>query len=285
MTTLALTGATGQLGRLVIAELLSRGVVPADLVAIVRDATKAQALVDAGLQVRVADYDDPTTLRAALGGVDRLLLISGNAFGQRVAQHRNVIEAAQATRVRHLTYTSLLRADTNTMPLAEEHHITEQLLKDSGIPTIVLRNGWYVENYTDQLDTYRRVGAIVGAGGTARVAPAPRAAYPAAAASALLADSITPAVYELAGPSASLPELAATLSKVTGQDLPYRAVSLDEYRSGLIEAGLDEDTAAFYTGLEAGTAAGELDGTTIDLERLLGRTPTDLHTSISNSIN
>ena len=283
MTTYALTGATGQLGSLVVPELLTRGVPPSDLVAVVRDATKAQPLADAGVQVRVADYDQPDALRTALSGVDRLLLISSSAVGQRTAQHANVINAAKHSGVTRIVYTSLLKADTNTTPLGEEHRATEQLLTDSGIPAVVLRNGWYVENYTSQLDTYKAVGAIVGASGQARVAPAPRSDYAAAAAVALLDDSIT-GVHELAGPAVTLTELAAVLSNVTGVELPYKDVSLEEYRAGLLAAGLDEGTAAFVTALEAGSANGELDGDPAVLEQLLGHPATDLRTAATAAV-
>lgn len=284
MTTFALTGATGQLGRLAVAELLARGLAPADLVAVVRDAARAQPLQDAGLQVRVAEYDDLNALKVALAGVDRLLLISGSAVGQRAVQHRNVISAAQSVGVTGLVYTSLLRADTNTMPLAAEHRLTEQLLADSGIPAVILRNGWYVENYVDQLPTYREVGAMVGTAPDARVAAAPRADYAAAAAAALMDQGTSAAVYELAGPAVTFVELAAALGAAAGQELPYRTVTLDEYRAGLLAAGLDEGTAGFVTGLEAGAANGELDGDAHDLERLLGRPATDLRTALSELV-
>ena len=283
MTTYALTGATGQLGQLVVPELLSRGVAPSDLVAVVRDAAKAQPLADAGVQVRVADYDQPDALRAALAGVDRLLLISSSAIGQRAAQHANVIEAAKANGVARIVYTSLLKADTNTMPLGEEHVATEQLLTDSGIPAVVLRNGWYVENYTGQLDTYRAVGAIIGAVGDARVALAPRSDYAAAAAVALLDDTVT-GVHELAGPAVTMSEFAAVLIDVTGSELPYKDVSLQDYRAGLLAAGLDEGTAGFVTALEAGTANGDLDGDSAAFATLLGRPVTDLRTAVAGAV-
>ena len=283
MTTYALTGATGQLGRLVVPELLARGVAPSDLVAVVRDAAKAQPLAEAGVQVRVADYDQPDALRDALAGVDQLLLISSSAIGQRTAQHANVIDAAKHNGVARIVYTSLLKADTNTMPLGEEHRATEQLLADSAIPAAVLRNGWYVENYTGQLDSYQAVGAIIGSSGQARVAPAPRSDYAAAAAVALLDDSVN-GVHELAGPAVTLTELAAVLSDVTGAELPYKDVSLEEYRAGLLAAGLDEGTAGFVTSLEAGTANGDLDGDPSALEALLRRPATDLRTAVAAAV-
>ncbi|MCU1691043.1 MAG: hypothetical protein JWM64_134 [Frankiales bacterium] len=283
MTTYAVTGATGKLGRLVVAALLDRGVPAGDVVAVVRDAGRAAALSDAGVQVRVADYEQPEALRAALGGVDRLLLVSGDAVGRRGPQHRNVVEAAEAAGVGRIVYTSLLRADTNTMPLAEEHRLTEQVLRDSSVPAVVLRNGWYLENYTDQLATYRQVGAVVGAAGEARVAAAPRADYAEAAAAALLGD-LDEGVLELAGPPATFPELAAALGDAAGTELPYRDVPLEDFRAGLLAAGLDEATAGFVTALEAGTARGELDGDPTDLERLLGRPATDLRSGTARLV-
>ena len=284
MTMYALTGATGQLGQLVVAELLGRGTAPGEIVAVVRDAAKAQALAGAGVQVRVADYDEPEALRTALEGVDRLLLISSPTVGRRTAQHGNVVDAARAAGVARILYTSLLRADTSTMPLAEDHRVTEQLLRDSGVPAVVLRNGWYVENYTDQLAAHQAAGAAVSAVGDARVAPAPRSDHAAAAATALLDDSPDSAVPELVGPAATMAELAAVLSEATGSALPYRAVGLDEYRAGLLAAGLDEGTAGFVTALEAGAAHGELDGDPGALEALLGRPATDLRTALTELV-
>ncbi|HEV7728416.1 MAG TPA: SDR family oxidoreductase [Modestobacter sp.] len=282
MTTFAVTGATGHLGRLAVTTLLDRGVPAGDVVAVVRDSDKAQSLAAQGVQVRVADYTRPDTLVPALAGVDRLLLVSSNAVGQREAHHRNAIEAAKAAGVQRIVYTSLLHADTSTTPLGVEHRATEQMLRESGLASVVLRNGWYVENYTDQLPQYLAAGAIIGAAGDARVAAAPRSDYAAAAAAALLDDTAESAVYELGGPAFSLPDLAAALSEVGGHELPYRDVSLEDFRAGLLAAGLDAGTADFVTALENGTARGELDVDTTDLEHLLGRPATDLRTALKN---
>jgi NAD(P)H dehydrogenase (quinone) len=282
MTTFAVTGATGHLGRLAVTTLLDRGVPAGDVVAVVRDSDKAQSLAAQGVQVRVADYTRPDTLVPALAGVDRLLLVSSNAVGQREAHHRNAIEAAKAAGVQRIVYTSLLHADTSTTPLGVEHRATEQMLSESGLASVVLRNGWYVENYTDQLPQYLAAGAIIGAAGDARVAAAPRSDYAAAAAAALLDDTAESAVYELGGPAFSLPDLAAALSEVGGHELPYRDVSLEDFRAGLLAAGLDAGTADFVTALENGTARGELDVDTTDLEHLLGRPATDLRTALKD---
>jgi NAD(P)H dehydrogenase (quinone) len=282
MTTYAVTGATGPLGRLVVSTLLDRGVPAADVVAVVRDPAKAADLQARGVQVRLGDYDRPETLPAALAGVDRLLLVSGNAVGQRIRQHTAVIDAAKAAGVQRIAYTSLLRADTSTLPLAPEHLATEQALRTSGVPFTLLRNSWYVENYTGQLDQYRAQGAIIGAAGDARVAAAPRADYAAAAAGALLGDGHDNAVYELGGPAVTLPELAAELSEATGTTIVYRDVPLADFRAGLLGAGLDEGTAGFVTALEEGTARGELETSTADLEALLGRPATPLREAVAS---
>jgi NAD(P)H dehydrogenase (quinone) len=281
MTSFAVTGATGHLGRLAVLSLLDRGVPAADVVAVVRDAGKAADLARRGVQVRVADYVDPAALVAALSRVDRLLFVSGSEAGRREAQHRNVVEAARAAGVRRIVYTSIAHADTNSTPLAVEHRFTEQLLDGSGIDTVLLRNSWYVENYTAQLPQYRATGAVVGAAGEGRVAAAPRSDYAEAAAAALLADAPGWATYELGGPAFTMSELAAVLGDVTGTDLAYRDLPPAEFRAGLLAAGLDEGTADFVLALELATAAGELDVEPTDLERLLGRPATDLRTALT----
>jgi NAD(P)H dehydrogenase (quinone) len=283
MTSYAVTGATGHLGHLAVLALLDRGVAASDVVAIVRNGAKAQPLAERGVQVRVADYDDAAALGTALAGVDRLLFVSGSEVGQRERQHRTVVEAAGAAGVSRIAYTSIARAQENTMPLGEEHRATEELLRASGIPTLLLRNSWYVENYTDQLGQYLAIGAVIGAAGAARIAAAPRADYAEAAAGALVGD-FDPGVYELGGPAFTMSELAAAISAATGRELPYRNVSLQEFEAGLVAAGLDAGTAAFVSALERGTAAGELDVAVTDLERLLGRPATDLGTAVTRLV-
>jgi len=279
-STYAVTGATGKLGRLAVAALLYRGVPAADVAALVRTPAKAAELAERGVTVREGDYDRPDTLAAALDGVERLLLVSGDAVGQRVRQHSAVVDAAKAAGVQRIVYTSILRADSSTLPLAPEHKATEALLRRSGIAYILLRNSWYLENYTDQVGQYLARGEIVGAAGNGRVAAAPRSDYAAAAAAALVADDHDGATYELGGPPFTFPELAAALSEVTGRTIRYRDVSLPDFTTALLAAGLDEGTAQFVTALEAGTAAGELDTDPADLERLLGRPATPLRDAL-----
>ncbi|HEX8305364.1 MAG TPA: NAD(P)H-binding protein [Jatrophihabitans sp.] len=283
MSTYAVTGATGHLGHLAVLALLDRGVPAQNVVAVVRDAAKAQPLAERGVQVRVADYNDADALGTAFAGVDRLLFVSGSEVGQRERQHRMIIEAARAAGVSRIAYTSIARAGENSMPLGAEHRATEALLLASGIPTLLLRNSWYLENYTGQLEQYLAVGAIIGATGAARIAAAPRADYAEAAVAALV-DDAAPGVYELGGPAFTMGELAAALSAAVGRELPYRDVTLAEFEAGLVAAGLDAGTAAFVTALERGAAAGELDVPVTDLERLLGRPATELATAVKHLI-
>jgi NAD(P)H dehydrogenase (quinone) len=182
MTSYAVTGASGHLGRLAVQELMSRGVPAADIIAVVRTPSKADDLARSGAQVRGADYSRPQTLGPALAGVDRLLLVSSSVPGQRAAHHTNVIEAAKSAGVSRIAYTSILNADDTTNPLAGEHQDSERALRAAGVPFTVLRNGWYTENYTGQLGQYLQRGEIVGAAGHGRISAATRQDYAAAAA-------------------------------------------------------------------------------------------------------
>ena len=190
--TIAVTGATGKLGRLVLNALIDRGATPGEIVAAARDTAKAADLAARGVQVREADDDRPETLAGAFAGVDRLLLISGSEVGRRPPQHRAVIEAAKSAGVRFLAYTSALRADTTPLALAAEHKATEEMVRASGIPFALLRNSWYVENYTGQIGTALANGAFLGSAGEGRIAAATRADYAEAAAARLQAAAPSP---------------------------------------------------------------------------------------------
>lgn len=284
MSTFAVTGATGHLGTLVIDELLSRGVPAADVVAVVRSAEKAAPLAARGVDVRVADYADPAALVTALAGVDTLLLISGSEVGQRISQHRAVIEAAKTAGVGRIAYTSVLRADSTPLALAPEHKATEELLQASGVPFTLLRNGWYTENYTAQIGQYLAQGAIVAAAGDGRIAAATRADFAAAAAAVLVGDGHAGAVYELGGTPFSLKELAAAITEVTGVEVAYSPVSSEELVGILTEVGLDEGTARFVAALDEATARGDLDTDSTDLADLIGRPTTPLVDAIRAAV-
>lgn len=283
MSTYAITGAGGQLGHLVIDNLLDRGVPASDIVAIARTTAKAADLEQRGVRVRHGDYSAPETLPAALAGASRLLLISGNEPGERVAQHTAVIEAARAAGVERIIYTSILRADTSTNPLAPEHKGTEAALAASGVPYTVLRNSWYIENYTDQVPAYLAQGEIIGAAGTGGITGAPRADYAVAAAAALLRDREQNRVYELGGAPFTLAELAETITEVTGTKVVYRDLPTAEFAAALREAGLDAGTAGFVAAIDESIAQGQLETTSDDLGRLLGRPATSLAAAVAAS--
>jgi NAD(P)H dehydrogenase (quinone) len=276
MTSYAITGATGQLGRLAVYELLARGVSAADVVAVVRTRAMAVDLTGLGVQVREADYTQPPTLAAALDGVDRLLLISSSEAGQRVAQHINVIQAAGAVGTKRIVYTSIVNADDTSNPLAGEHQDTERALRAAGVPFTLLRNGWYTENYTDQLDRYLQQGEILGAAADGRISAATRQDYAGAAAAALVQDNDGDRTYELGGPAFDLSELAQIITEVTGTPVTYTDLSVDDYASRLEQAGLDATNARFVAALDASIAHGDLETKSPDLGQLLGHPPVPL---------
>ncbi|MCD9030828.1 SDR family oxidoreductase [Luteimonas sp. Y-2-2-4F] len=275
--TIAVTGATGQLGRLVV-DRLKREVAPEDIVAFARDPAKA---ADLGVAVRAADYARPETLDAALAGVDTLLLISSSEVGQRVAQHLNVIEAAQRAGVERIAYTSLLRADTSPLALGEEHCRTEEALRASGIPHTLLRNGWYTENYTAAIPGALAAGAFVGSAGEGRIAAATREDYAEAAVAVLTGDGHAGRVYELAGDEAwTLADLAAEVSRQTGRDIPYRDLPEAEYAAALESAGLPAPFAKLLANSDVGASQGGLFDDGRQLSALIGRPTTSLRDSV-----
>lgn len=273
---IVVTGATGQLGRLVIAALLKR--IPAtDIVAAVRNVDKAQDIAALGVQVRQADYSQPASWDAALQGADKLLLISSNEIGQRTQQHRNVIDAAQRAGVKLLAYTSVLRADTSPLGLAAEHLATETLLRTSGIPFVLLRNGWYSENYTAGIPTALSLGSVYGCAGDGRIASAARADYAEAAAVVLTTEDQAGKTYELAGDSAyTLSEFAAEVSRQSGKAIGYVDLPEAEYKKALLGAGLPEFLAELLANSDTGVKQGALFDESGQLGKLLGRATTPL---------
>ncbi|MDR7255821.1 NAD(P)H dehydrogenase (quinone) [Nocardioides sp. BE266] len=275
MTTYLVTGASGHLGRLTVQALLERGVAASDVVATARDLDAISDLAALGVETRVADYTDPASLEQAFKGVDRILLVSSSAVGQRVPQHANVIAAAKDAGVELLGYTSITRADSSTLALSEEHRATEELLAESGLPVVLLRNSWYLENYTGQVATALEHGAVLGAAGEGRVSAATRADFAAAAAAALVADDQAGQVHELGGDTAfTLAEYAATLAAESGTEVVYRDLPAEELTAVLTGAGLPEPYAAILADSDLGLARGELQADTGDLSRLIGRPTT-----------
>lgn len=278
---IAITAATGQLGRLVITGLRAR--LPAErLVALARTPAKA---TDLGVPVREADYDRPGTLEPALAGIDTLLMISGSEVGRRVPQHRNVIDAARRAGVRHIVYTSLLHADRSTLGLAPEHVETEAMLKASGLAVTLLRNGWYTENYTASAPQALAQGALIGSAGAGQIASAARADYAAAAVAVLSSTGHEGKTYELAGDTAwTLADLAAEISRQSGKDIPYRDLPPADYTAALIAAGVPASWAQALPALDVEAAKGALFDDGHVLSGLIGRPTTPLRDSVAAAL-
>ncbi|HKP74195.1 MAG TPA: SDR family oxidoreductase [Longimicrobiaceae bacterium] len=282
---IAVTGATGHLGRLAIESLLERGVPADQIVAIARSAEKARGLADRGVQVRLADYSRPEELAAALQGVDKLLLISASEVGQRLAQHRNILAAARQAGVKLIAYTSILHADTSRMQLAGENRATEELICASGIPFVLLRNGWYLENYTDNLAPALEHGALLGSAGEGRVSAAARADFAEAAAVVVTEDGHANRVYELAGDEAfTLSELADIISRESGKPVEYRDLPEEEYAKILLSFGLPEPLARALADSDTGITRGELEDGSGDLRRLIGRPTTTARAAVAAAL-
>jgi NAD(P)H dehydrogenase (quinone) len=283
MTTYAVTGATGKLGRLVLDELLQKAD-PGDIVALARDPSALSDYAAKGVQVRRADYDDADSLKAALQGVDRVLLISGNAVGQRERQHGAVIEAAKEAGVTYLAYTSILKGDRSRLALAPEHVATENLLKGSGLNYDVLRNGWYSENYTGGLAQSLESGKVFGAVSEGRLSTATRADLAAGAAAALL-NGKGGDVYELAGDEAwTMAEFAEEVSRQSGKQVEYVNQSEADYAKVLEGAGLPPPVAAMLASTSALSGEGELFDDSKSLSRLSGRPTTPIRETIAAAL-
>jgi NAD(P)H dehydrogenase (quinone) len=271
--TIAVTGATGELGRLVV-DRLKQHVPAAEIVALVRSLDRAGNL---GIAARAADYTEPAALEAALAGVDTLLLISGSDIGQRVAQHTNVINAAKKAGVRHVVYTSLLHADTSTLSLAPEHVETEKALKASGLTYTILRNGWYTENYMGAVAPALALGTLYSSAADGRIASASRADYADAAVAVLTGQGHEGKTYELAGDTAyTLAELAAEISTQSGKTIGHQSIPEADYAAALTKAGVPEGFAAALASWDVAASKGALFDDSRQLSMLIGHPTTSL---------
>lgn len=282
---IVVTGASGQLGRLVIDRLLQT--IPAsEIIAAVRSPEKAADLAAKGVQVRQADYAQPATLDGAFAGAKKILLISSSEVGQRVAQHQAVIDAAKRAGVELLAYTSVLHADTSLLGLAEEHRQTEVALAASGVPGVVLRNGWYHENYTAGIAGDLAHGAHFGSAGDGRISSAARADYADAAVAVLTSgDDQVGRVYELAGDASySLTEFAAEVSRQSGKPVVYTDLPEAAYKAALLQAGLPAFVAELLANSDAAAAKGALFDDGRQLSKLLGRPTTPLAVSVAAAL-
>jgi NAD(P)H dehydrogenase (quinone) len=278
---IAITGATGQLGRLIVNKLKDK--VPAsDIVALVRSAAKA---ADLGVAAREADYDQPAMLESALSGVDTLLLISSSEVGKRATQHHNVIAAAKKVGVERIVYTSLLHADTSRLNLAEEHLATETELKASGIPFTILRNGWYTENYTGSIAGALAGGAFLGSADEGKISSATRADFADAAVAVLITEGHEGRTYELAGDESwTLSELASEISRQIGREIPYKNLPEEEYAAALIGFGLPEAFARVIASWDVGASEGALFDDSRQLSKLTRRPTTPLSIAVADAL-
>ena len=275
--TILVTAAGGQLGRLAVDALLERGVAADDIVAGARTPSKVADLAERGIRVVALDYTVPETVAAALEGVDTVLLISGSEPGTRYEGHKNVIDAAKAAGVAKLAYTSIAHADSVDLVLAPDHKATEEYLAESGVPAVLLRNNWYIENYAADVLRATETGVIAASVGDATIAPASRADFAAAAAVVLTEDGHIGNTYELSGDTAvTYADIAAAAAEVLGREVAYAPISREQLEAALTEAGLDAGTVWFVAELDAGIARGALSDADPTLARLIGRPTTTL---------
>jgi NAD(P)H dehydrogenase (quinone) len=282
---IVVTGATGQLGTHVVEDLLSK--VPAEEIAVVvRDAAKAVCFGERGVEVRVADYNDPASLDDAFNEGEKVLLISGSEVGQRIPQHKAVVDAAKQAGVALLAYTSVLGGPAADMELAREHQATERYITDSGLPYVLLRNGFYHEVYTEALgQSIASGGLLTSSVEGAKVATAARADYAAAAVAVLTGEGHENQAYELSGDEAwTFEEFAEEISRQLGSELPVNRVPADVHREILVGAGLPDGLAAVFVGVDDGISRGLLAVQTGDLSKLIGRPTTPIAESIAKGL-
>ena len=281
---IAITGATGQLGNLVIEQLLQLTAAQ-NIVALVRKIDKAEHFKVQGIEPREFDYDRPETLVPALLGIDKLLLISANEIGRRTPQHQAVIDAAKVAGVPYLAYTSLLRADTSPLGLAQEHRETEKLIQDSGITYTFLRNNWYSENYLAGVAHTIEIGTLFGAAQDGRISSASRIDYAEAAAKVLTSTGHENKTYELAGSeSFSLSDLATFIGQAVNKDIIYQNLSAEEYTQGLTQAGLPAGLVDVIVDADIQTIQGAMYSASKDLEQLIGHKTTSIQDAIKAAL-
>lgn len=279
---IGVTGATGQLGKLVV-EQLKKKVGKENVVALVRNPEKAK---DLGVETRPFDYNNSEGLDVQLKDIERLLLISSNEIGKRARHHKNVIEATKNAGVKWLVYTSVLHADSTTLNLAGEHLETEKMLKNSGVNYTILRNGWYTENYTGSIGGALAGGAFIGSGGSGKISSAARVDFAEAAATVISDESYKGKVYELAGDNAyTLADLAAEISKQTGKTIPYRDLPETEYAKILESFDIQKGFAQAIASWDVSVSKGDLYDNSMQLSKIIGRPTTSMAESVRLVLN
>ncbi|MCM3784698.1 SDR family oxidoreductase [Neobacillus mesonae] len=268
---IGLTGATGHFGSIV-AETLLKTIPAGDLIISVRNPEKAEELKSRGVEVRHGDFDQPSTLEAAFEGLDRLLIVSADGDNDtRIRQHKAAVAAAKKAGVRFIAYTSVGNADKSELFLAEVHRITEEEIRNSGIPYSFLRNNWYLENEAGSIQ-----GALAGApwvtsAGPGKVGWATRRDYAEAAANVLREEGHENTVYELSGKPLTQEELAKIVADVIGKEVSVQQVDDDTYANIMAGVGVPEAALPIVVAIQRGIREGWLDIESGDLEKLLQR--------------
>ena len=281
---IVVTGANGKLGQLVIKDLIQRKGAH-QIVAAVRQPEKAIELKQIGVEVRQADYNKPDSLVQAFSGADQVLLISSSEIGQREAQHKAVIQAAQKAGVKHIVYTSILGADKSTLGLSKEHLATEKEIIKSGLTYTILRNGWYLENHTENMGAALEHGVVLGAAGEGQFSSASRADYAAAAAQVLTSSGHENKIYELAGSqSFTLEKHAEELSVLSGKNIVYKNMPEKEFENVLMTFGLPQAFANLLADSDTGASKGGLFSSSNELSVLIGRPTMTLAQSIQQHL-
>lgn len=278
MADLLVTGASGQLGRLVLDHLLDTLRIPAARIAATsRSPNHLSSYAARGVDVRRADFDDPA-LADAFAGIQRAVIISTNTIddkGTRRRQQESAVRAAAKAGVRHIVYTSLPHAEKSPILFAPDHLGTEKAIEESGAPGwTILRNNWYFENLLLSIPSALASGKWYSAGGDGRIAYVARSDLALAAATALAGDFDGRRTLTLAGSeSLTTPEVAKLVRDATGKPLDVVAVEPEGLVQGLIGAGFPEPVARTFASFDDAQKAGALDGDAIDLEKLTGRKP------------
>jgi NAD(P)H dehydrogenase (quinone) len=283
---IVITGATGQLGGLVIQNLLKT--VPAsEIVAVVRNVKKASAFADLGVEVRQGDYLDPESLQKAFAYADKLLFISSPDSDDtlRVVQHANVVKAARDAGVKHIAYTSYAFAETSKIPLAQVHLATEHAIRTTNIPYTFLRNSLYTEVFVNPaLRASVEHGAVVTNTGSGRINSVSREDLALAAAAVLVGEGHENKTYSLvSGQTWSYDELSQIISEVSGKQVMHQSVSFEEEKSILLNAGLPEPIAVLMAGIYHAVSEGETSQTADDLQKLIG-SPTPLKITVKQAL-
>ncbi len=267
------TGATGQLGSLVIQHLLQK--VPAsEITAVVRNVEKASALANLGVEVRHGDYLVPESLYKAFAGASKLLFISSPDADDtlRIVQHANVVKAARDAGVKHIAYTGYAFAEQSAIPLAQVHLATEHAIRTTNIPYTFLRNSLYTELFVNPgLAASVEHGALVTNAGSGTINTATRSDLAKAAATVLTEEGHEYKTYNLVSNQTwNFDDLAHIVSKVSGKNVVHRSVTFEEEKHILVNAGLPEPVAVLMANIYNAVSDGETSKTSDDLQKLIG---------------